>query len=213
MKKNNVSVSVLAFFIINALIGCASSPAFEGKGDLCGLVVDENNKPVKDFVVYCKPVNEKFYSQPIRPVLTNASGLFVFYGLSSCEYLLSGSKNAYLKIEPVSYSFDDRTKIICIQTKSFKAAVLNAEELLKLGQKEEALMLLANVDCRDDSKEKDYINALKFYAVSGEEEKKEILTTLKKNKVMTNNENDFFYGYTEKLTEVMKWKESYVENN
>ena len=141
MKKNNVSVSVLAFFIINALIGCASRPAFEGKGDLCGLVVDENNKPVKDFVVYCKPVNEKFYSQPIRPVLTNASGLFVFYGLSSCEYLLSGSKNAYLKIEPVSYSFDDRTKIICIQTKSFKAAVLNAEELLKLGQKEEALKL------------------------------------------------------------------------
>ena len=74
-------------------------------------------------------------------------------------------------------------------------------------------LLLANVDCRDDSKEKDYINALKFYAVSGEEEKKEILTSLKKNKVMTNNENDFFYGYTEKLTEVMKWKESDVENN
>ena len=76
---------ILLFMALGLLFfSCATKPAFNGCGDLCGLVVDENNYPVKDFIVYCEP-SEKGWSlenglpgKDIQPVLTNESGLFVF---------------------------------------------------------------------------------------------------------------------------------------
>ena len=148
MKKNKVAV--LLIFIINVLAGCASRPAFEGKGDLCGLVVDENNKPVKDFVVHCK--STKLLSKNYA-ALTNESGLFVFFNLPSGEYILNGEKKNYLRVENITYSFNDRSKILCLQTKSFKGCVLSTEELLRLGQAQEAGELLKNVCCETGSSE------------------------------------------------------------
>ena len=69
-----ISVTVLFF-------SCASKPVFSGKGDLCGLVVDENSKPVKDFVIYCESKSAGKKLAEVKPVLTNESGLFVFYDL------------------------------------------------------------------------------------------------------------------------------------
>lgn len=177
MKKN---IYILAFVIAFEVLfwSCASKPSFEGKGDLCGLVIDENNAPVKDFIVWCKPADMKTWgSKPlISPVLTNESGLFVFYGLSSGQYYLSGSKTNYIRLEPVLYSFNDRTKIICFQTKGFKAAVLSAEELLGLGQKREALVLLRQLSCEPGTSEEafftEYIAMLEETTI---EEKKEVM--------------------------------------
>jgi hypothetical protein len=158
-------------------------------------------------------VNEKFCLQEVKPVITNESGLFVFYGLSSGDYFLSGTKTTYMRIEPVYYSFDDRTKIICIQTKSFQAAMSKADELLRLGQAEEAYALLDNIDYEKDSKEGLYINALKFHAAKDGGKKRIILAELKNNSSLKNKENDFIKSYTEKLEEIMEWKKSDVENH
>ena len=149
-------------------LSCASKPVFEGKADLCGLVIDENNAPVKDFIVYCKAADMKTWGNTplITPVLTNESGLFVFYGLSSGEYLLSGEKTNYLRITSTSYSFNDRTKIICLQTKSFKASVLNAGEMLRLGQVAEAIAILRGISCEHNSQEEIF---LKDYTAKLEE--------------------------------------------
>ena len=147
-------------------LSCASKPLFKGHADLCGLVIDENNAPVKDFIVYCKAADMKTWgTKPlITPVITNESGLFVFYGLSSGDYILSGEKTGYLRITSTSYSFNDRTRIICLQTKSFKASVLNVGEMLRLGQKEEAIAILRGICCEHDSLEeiflKDYTEKL-----------------------------------------------------
>lgn len=214
MKRCFLIVMLTNICVMNLLfISCVSKPGFEGKGDLCGLVIDENNKPVKDFLVCCKPVNEKFCLQEVKPVITNESGLFVFYGLSSGDYFLSGTKKTYMRIEPVYYSFDDRTKIICIQTKSFQAAMSKADELLRLGQAEEAYALLDNIDYEKDSKEGLYINALKFHAAKDGGKKRIILAELKNNSSLKNKENDFIKSYTEKLEEIMEWKKSDVENH
>ena len=163
MKKSlAIIIALCAIFT-----SCASKVRFEGNGDLCGLVLDENNSPVKDFIVYCRPAELKLKtSNPVvAPVITNESGLFVFYGLPSGEYILSGEKKNYLRLEHVKYRFDDRTKILCVQTKSFKAAVLSAEELLHLGQAQEAGEVLRGVCCDKGSSEsvflKEYIAKIK----------------------------------------------------
>ena len=142
-----------AFICCALFTACASKPRFKGDGDLCGLIVDENNSPVKDFIVYCEPAsfNVRVSKPSIPPVITNESGLFVFYGLPSGQYLLSGRKVNYLELGPVTYRYDDRTKIICLQTKSFRAAVLSAEELLQLGQTEAAGKVLGGICCEAGS--------------------------------------------------------------
>ena len=168
MKKTFLLFMAVCFLFLICLqiSSCASKPSFEGKSDLCGLVIDENNAPVKDFIVSCKPADVKTWgAKPvISPVLTNESGLFVFYGLSSGQYYLSGEKTNYIRLEESLYRFDDRTKIICLQTKGFKAAVLSAEELLRLNQKKEAAALLGELCCEPGSPEekffKDYISKL-----------------------------------------------------
>ena len=180
-------------------LSCASKPRFEGKGDLCGLVIDENNRPVKDLVVYCQAADEKkLFTRP-KPVLTNESGLFVFYGLPSGEYILSGEKNNYLKIKPLLYSFDDRSKIICLQTKSFKAALLNAEELIRLGQAEEAEEVLRGISCETDSVEKLYVQAFLFFTEADLAARRKLISEIKNN---SSDKGNFFTEYAEKLEEV-----------
>ena len=162
----------LVFSLVICLFftACATKPGFDGRGDLCGLVIDENNAPVKDFIVEVSPAGAATGKLggtmiPPRPVLTNESGLFVFYGLPSGVYLLSGARTGYLRISENPYRFDDRTKIICLQTKSFRAAVLCAEELISLGQTEEAGEVLDGICCESGSPEevffKEYISKLK----------------------------------------------------
>ena len=143
-KKMNFILVVFAIALL-LLTGCASKPGFEGKGDLVGMIIDENNKPVRDFVVFC--------SSGTKPVVTNESGIFAFYDVPSGEYFLSGEKEGYLRLENVSYNFDDRSKFIVMQTKSFKAAVLNAEELIRLGQAEDARNVLGGICCQPGSSE------------------------------------------------------------
>ena len=152
--KNKVLAGITVLICISLfLCSCASKPKpkFKGSADLCGLVIDENNLPVKDFVVWCEPV--KLLGARPGPVLTNESGLFVFYGVPSGEYVLCGEKNNYLRVESVVYDFNDRTRIICLQTKSLRAAVVKAEQLLGLGQAAEAGDVLGKICCEADSQE------------------------------------------------------------
>ena len=88
-------ITYLAYMILISFSmlfwSCASKPKFTGKGDLCGLIVDEKNKPVSDFVVYCTACEPNL--QIVKPVITNESGLFVFFDVPAGSYHLSGSKN------------------------------------------------------------------------------------------------------------------------
>lgn len=159
-----VHIGLMSFFLLFS--SCVSKPGFTGNADLCGLIIDENNVPVKDFVVYCKSVEKNH--QKIKPVVTNEGGLFVFFDILSGSYRLSGEKKNYLRIKNVDYDFNDRTKIICLQTKSFKASLQNAEELIWLGEKELARELLNSICCDEKSEEKKLVDEYKKYTVTGE---------------------------------------------
>ncbi len=202
MKLNIGKVCLfLSGFFIFFLFSCATKPHFEGQGDLCGIIIDENNKPVNDFIVYCRAADQKAFSKDPAPVKTNESGLFVVYGISSGEYLLSGSKNNYLSLEPHLYSFEDPTKIICLQTRSYRSAIKRAAELIAMGQTEEAVSLIENINCEKDSREEFYIKAYQFLLTEDRDKRLSILKTLKNN----NFQNDsFFIDYTNRLEEMVK---------
>lgn len=175
-------------------LACASKPGFDGRGDLCGLIIDENNKPVKDFIVYCSTSGNY-----IQPVLTNESGLFVFPSLHSGEYKISGEKNNYLRIEKVVYRFNNRTNILCLQTKSFKAALLKAEELLYLGQTKAAMDVLEKISCEKKSPQQKLVMFFKFFALETNKEKRTLLEKIKKN-----TSTDFLKNLEAKLGEEIK---------
>lgn len=204
MKKVNIfdSLGVIKFFIfiITSVLffsGCASKPKFSGEGDLCGLIIDENNKPVKDFVVRC--CNKNLQSE--KPVITNESGLFVFNDVPSGNYLLWGEKINYLRIPKTTYKFNDRSKIICLQTKSFKASLLQVEDLMALDQTDEADKLLNDICYESKSYEAQVIQAYKFFITKNEREKKSLIKKMKKS---NGPEKYFFKEFAEKLEEVMK---------
>lgn len=204
MKKVNsinscAFIKFLIFIFISILFfsGCASSPKFSGEGDLCGLIIDENNKPVKDFVVRC--CNKNLQSE--KPVITNESGLFVFNDVPSGNYLLWGEKLNYLRIPKTTYKFNDRSKIICLQTKSFKASLLQAEDLIALDQTEEAEKLINDICYESKSYEAQIIQAYKFFITKSEKEKKSLIKKMKKS---NGPEKLFFKEFAEKLEEVMK---------
>ena len=208
-KEKGTALWKLTVFIAVTVLffSCASKPVFSGKGDLCGLVVDENSKPVKDFVIYCESKSAGKKLAEVKPVLTNESGLFVFYDLLSGDYLLYGEKNNYLKIEVTPYSFNDRSKIICLQTKSFSATVKTADELFRLGQPESAKILLSNLSYEKESFEAFLITAWKIFLVSDENEKHRLIKELKKglnNPDYRQSEIAFLKEFSEGLKEVIK---------
>lgn len=186
-------------FVLVIFAGCASKPKFKGSGDLCGLIIDENNKPVKDFVVYCHSGDAS--PEIIKPVITNESGLFVFYNVPSGIYLISGEKTNYLRISKVQYRFDDRTKILCLQTKSFKTAVLSAEELIKLGRVEEAEALLEDICCESKTPEENLIKAYLYFTTNKTIKRKFLISNLKKAR---GKESNFFREFAARLEEVKK---------
>jgi len=198
-----LSIFIFFTFFIMPFISCASKPKFEGKGDLCGLVLDENNSPVKDFVIYCKPASNNLAASAmiIKPVITNESGIFIFYDLPSGQYKISGEKINYLKLENVNYKFNDRTKILCLQTKGFRAVLMKAEEYLRLRQKEAASQILENFVCEQKSKEERIIYAYLFFAQESKRQKKKMIKRIKKENL---EESDFFKNYITKLEEAAK---------
>lgn len=193
------------FLIFSCLFfsACVSKPKFSGRGDLCGLVVDENSAPVKDFTVYCKPASKSLTQvmAPVSPVKTNESGLFVFYDLESGDYCLDGEKEGYLRIINTAYRFDDRSKIICLQTKSFNASILWARELLGLGQSTEAKKMLEEICCEPKSYEYLLLQMYQFFAEESDEKRKALLAEIKKHPA---SEEDFPKRYISQLEEVIQ---------
>lgn len=198
----------LSFFLVTIMesflllfSSCVSKPEFEGKGDLCGIIIDENNNPVKNCIVYCNSPDKK--KIPVKPVLTNESGLFVFSGITSGDYFISTEKNNYLRIKALPYCFNDRNKIFCIQMKSCKAALKQVEEMLVLGQKKEASSLLDDICCEKNTKLHMYIKAYQLFTTDDKELKRSIISEIKKSSYSSDS---FFEDYLSKQEELINEK-------
>lgn len=160
-------IAVLSSLIIMA--GCSSVPRFSGKGDLCGIIVDENNNPVSDYLVTCKKsVGLK------KSVFTNESGIFVFPDMSSGVYFISGSKTNFLDLKETEYVFSDRSKLFCCQVMDLDKVLDVVIQNIKTHEYENGLQLLEAVSCKRNTYEELVINRYREFILGKINEMSEV---------------------------------------
>ncbi|MCQ2592578.1 MAG: hypothetical protein MJ188_07300 [Treponema sp.] len=123
------------FFVIAILgllsISCSSVP--KGKANFTGIVVDENNKPIQNYFITCKSLN-----QPQKVCATNEGGVFVFEDVDFGKLELGGFKMGYALYSNPEYNFTNPETVLCIQIDSSDVVYEKARNLLVSGQLEEA---------------------------------------------------------------------------
>lgn len=150
-------VSILVIFIL--VTGCASNPKNDSV-DIVGLIVDENNLPVKDFVVHCE--SDTFGTQI---ALTNESGLFVFSKQRKGNYYISGEKNGFAILEAKKYKAESNNKIFCCQVLSCESVFENVLKKFKCHDYEGGRSLLNDIYSEENSYEDKVISFYKNYAI------------------------------------------------
>ena len=155
-------------------LSCRTLPKFNGEGDLCGLIVDEKNAPVKDFLIYCKNDLE------IKTALTDASGMFVIHGVSSGAYKISGKKKNFVRLSDTDFLFNDRSKIFCCQVQSADGAFDAVEQLMLRGEERQALDVLENLYCDKKTPQEAVILTYRFFLSEKNKEKKKLVDSLRK---------------------------------
>ena len=155
-------------------LSCKTFPKFKGDVDLCGLIVDENNAPVKDFVIYCKTNLEN------NTALTDESGMFVIHGVSSDVYTISGKKKNYVKLEDEEFLFTDRNKIFCCQVESIEGAFKTVEEYILRGEKKKAEEVLASLYYDKKTPQEAVVLVYRFFLAEKNRDKKRIVSSIRK---------------------------------
>lgn len=176
-KRWRNRISRQCFFIIFfsvSFISCKTLPKFKGDADLCGLIVDENNTPVKDFVIYCKTNLET------NTALTDESGMFVIHGVSSDVYTISGKKKNYVKLEDEEFLFTDRNKIFCCQVESIEGAFKTVEEYILRGEKKKAEEVLASLYYDKKTPQEAVVLVYRFFLAEKNRDKKRIVSSIRK---------------------------------
>lgn len=146
------------FLVIDCLLllsGCASKPKLTGTGKMCGVIIDERNVPVSDYVISCRKDKGLW-----KNAMTNEEGLFSFDDMHFGIYTFRGSKECFLDFYDEGYVFGDRSKIFCFQLSSVDRALDLIEENIIYEEYEKALELLEQVSYK---KNKDLLLVLSHY--------------------------------------------------
>ena len=172
--KRNLRIRFFVLVVSVFFLSCKTLPKFKGDADLCGLIVDENNAPVKDFVIYCKSNLET------NTALTDESGMFVIHGVSSDVYTISGKKKNYVMFEDEEFLFTDRSKIFCCQVESIDGAFKTVEEFLLRGEKKKAEELLDGLYYDKKTPQEAVVLVSRFFLAEKSKDKKRIASSIRK---------------------------------
>ncbi|MCF0242880.1 MAG: carboxypeptidase regulatory-like domain-containing protein [Treponema sp.] len=135
MKKWIKFVLIIPFFI-----SCASTQLSE-KGNLVGLVVDENNKPVDEYVLHLETEKGKRFS-----AMTSVDGIFVIENLSRGNHRIEGNKDLYEKLNQ-ELIFNDYSKVFCFEVLTADGIFNKANKKIKEGNISEADVLISKLQC------------------------------------------------------------------
>ena len=146
-------VKVILFLIlISCCISCASTKKVKKvTSDLCGYIVDENNRPIKDYAVQ---VRSNVVKQS-EVLVTNENGIFYLPSFHAGTFYVNGWKEGYSKISNQKYELRKDKKVFCWQIKSVEAVLVDVENLIKVNQFEKALSLLNQLEI--SRKNEDYL--------------------------------------------------------
>ncbi len=141
IKKFFLKVS-LFFFCMTSLIclSCKSLPQTAAEGDLPGLVIDENNQPLENFVLKLEKLG-----QEEKEVISNERGLFIVSDMSFGKWKLYGVKEGYSVYREEDFMFLDKSKILCIQVNSADLILDKVEKQIIAENPSEAESLLSEI--------------------------------------------------------------------
>ena len=192
MKKSSVFLVLTS--TVYLFTACKTLPKFKGEADLCGLIVDENNAPVKDFLIYCKNDFET------DTALTDESGMFVIHGASAGDYKISGQRNNFVRLEDTQFLFTDRNKIFCCQVESIDGALKTVEKLILQGEKKKAEELLDKLEYEKKTPQDAVVQVYRFFLAEKNRDKKKIIASIRK---IGRIDNTNYSNYADMLEEMI----------
>jgi len=134
----------LCLMLCICYVSCSSVPVKIQTADLCGLVIDENNRPIEDFVISVIGLGGE-----CKTGVTGRNGLFMIADIQTGILDIVGFKNGYAKYRDKKYEFYSREKILCIQVNSADAILDKADRYLSAGRVEEAESEISEICCKD----------------------------------------------------------------
>lgn len=156
-------IKKIVFFlgIVPFLFSCASKPKIKSAAsDFCGLIMDENNCPIENFLVCVKQGTK------MDCTFTNESGLFYFPEFKAKKIKISGYANSYTKFSEKKFVISENKKMYCWQVKSAQKLLSEVEAYLKLNQWEKAKNQLQDLYFEENSEEKEKCEILLDYLES-----------------------------------------------
>ena len=134
------------YFIMLCLVltSCATQKSLIQECDLCGMVVDENNKPISDFIISIK--NDSFFNQT---TITNNSGFFFFPNIKPGLYVISGEKENYVKFIN-RCNFTGNNSLYCCQVISLDEAIEKVNSYIKINDYQKGVDLLNNISVKNN---------------------------------------------------------------
>ena len=127
------------------LPGCRSSIAESGDASLVILVIDENNRAVKDFSVVVE--NAVLYGNGT----TNSQGMCSFTGIAKKEFFISGQKNGFTRLSDIPVKMGKNGEVLCFSVWSEAFVFEKVLSFYEQNKFTEGLNLLSTLSIFPDS--------------------------------------------------------------
>lgn len=139
MKIVNYFFSFIMIVLLFA--GCVTYKNCIKKSNLCGIVVDENNKPVSNYLIICD-------SNPFNKVstYTNDNGIFLLSDMEVGTYNISGRKQNFGKIDNDSFYFDGSSSMLCYQVSSLEELLFRVNKCIDNKEYEKAINIVNKIE-------------------------------------------------------------------
>lgn len=193
LKKYYLKSALLAFLILDVFfVSCVSNEKLNERCDLCGIVVDEKNMPIDEYVIYGK--NGTYETSAI----TNSNGLFVLQNMPKGNCEIYGEKKGYCDLSE-KYFFYDMSKILCCQINSLSGAIDDVEKLIKQNEYKKANEIIDEVKFEHTTNEEIVVYSYKVYLDYKLREKEKMVIDLNYLKELDNQKISDFIEKMEEL--------------
>lgn len=193
LKKYYLKSALLAFLILDVFfVSCVSNEKLNDRCDLCGIVVDEKNMPIDEYVIYGK--NGTYETSAI----TNSNGLFVLKNMPKGNCEIYGEKKGYCDLSE-KYFFYDMSKILCCQINSLPGAIDDVEKLIKQNEYKKANEIIDEVKFEHTTNEEIVVYSYKVYLDYKLREKEKMVIDLNYLKELDNQKISDFIEKMEEL--------------
>lgn len=193
LKKYYLKSALLAFLILDVFfVSCVSNEKLNERCDLCGIVVDEKNMPIDEYVIYGK--NGTYETSAI----TNSNGLFVLQNMPKGNCEIYGEKKGYCDLSE-KYFFYDMSKILCCQINSLHGAIDDVEKLIKQNEYKKANEIIDEVKFEHTTNEEIVVYSYKVYLDYKLREKEKMVIDLNYLKELDNQKISDFIEKMEEL--------------